>query len=53
MKSSKTSFLRNCISGWNVRKPLRDDRTLKIFYYLRNYRKLLVILCVRNWSGDA
>ena len=21
MKSSKTSFLRNCISGWNVRNP--------------------------------
>ena len=21
MKSSKTSFLRNCISGWNVRSP--------------------------------
>ena len=22
MKSSKTSFLRNCISGWNVRSDL-------------------------------
>ena len=27
MKSSKTSFLRNCISGWNVRShdSLRED----------------------------
>ena len=23
MKSSKTSFLRNCISGWNVRLTLK------------------------------
>ena len=23
MKSSKTSFLRNCISGWNVRIELK------------------------------
>ena len=34
-------------------KPLRPYRTLNFFYYLCKYRKLLVILCVRNWSGDA
>ncbi len=37
MKSSKTSFLRNCISGWNVRlqggreEQLRDISFFHIF----------------------
>ena len=44
MKSSKTSFLRNCISGWNVR--LRKK--------LRNFGRFLflcyICLCIRNAS---
>ena len=27
MKSSKTSFLRNCISGWNVRRTISSAKT--------------------------
>ena len=30
MKSSKTSFLRNCISGWNVRPTRRYSEDLHI-----------------------
>ena len=33
MKSSKTSFLRNCISGWNVRQIKRVVRVHTIRYY--------------------
>ena len=32
MKSSKTSFLRNCISGWNVRSPLGGLYFLETYY---------------------
>ena len=28
MKSSKTSFLRNCISGWNVRALITHSSSL-------------------------
>ena len=42
MKSSKTSFLRNCISGWNVREPQNSEpmppnfQQRAIFVYLRS-----------------
>ena len=34
MKSSKTSFLRNCISGWNVREEIRNA-SVEIFCFPR------------------
>ena len=33
MKSSETSFLRNCISGWNVRSP---DNLSALWHYIEN-----------------
>ena len=42
MKSSKTSFLRNCISGWNV----RCDSLAKKYFPFRN----LLYLCSHNQS---
>ena len=30
MKSSKTSFLRNCISGWNVRSSNLSNLTTEV-----------------------
>ena len=37
MKSSKTSFLRNCISGWNVRDSSEEFflAHVDIFYFPR------------------
>ena len=38
MKSSKTSFLRNCISGWNVRG--KTFVALKSNYYLCHCKRI-------------
>ena len=42
MKSSKTSFLRNCISGWNVRSPVEEMGTTpltSVFFTFAEQRK--------------
>ena len=60
MKSSKTSFLRNCISGWNVRltkffpyicNPVALDTGLcamKFFSYICNCVALDTGMCVKK-----
>ena len=47
MKSSKTSFLRNCISGWNVRGQTLDTLTLpkKMYLWRSNISNTYVSLC--------
>ena len=48
MKSSKTSFLRNCISGWNVRlrKKLGYKTPYEVFSYICNCVALDTGMCV-------
>ena len=49
MKSSKTSFLRNCISGWNVRFPSNLSTSLsgqKVFVPLSPiYLLWVAVMC--------
>ncbi len=48
MKSSKTSFLRNRISGWNVRprKKLGYKTPYEVFFYIYNRVVLDIGMCV-------
>lgn len=40
MKSSKTSFLRNCISGWNVREKNKSKVVSFHVLYLSCFRSM-------------